>query len=307
MSFEITTGAIRSSLKKTLDNIVDDDLSGSSGKLVAKKWLKFTSMEDEWVEDVEYGGGGNVALKHEGQEFQPITLQEGPVTRYIAQTYGACMVITEEALQDSKYKEVIRLALRLERSMYKTIDIDSTLMLMRATDSNYVGGDLVSLANSAHPLVGGGTVSNTLATPMSPSVELLNTVWTALKVMPGHDGQIEGYDIEKVVYPAAQEWAWQVILGSKMNPEAGNFAAINPAGPGGTYSGITPVCNPFWQNTTTNCGFITNVDNGLQFKYRSKPKGRSWTEHAEMVMKYAISARWARKWSDFRGYFHNNA
>jgi hypothetical protein len=306
MSFEVTTGAIKSSLKETLDTIVDDDLAGSASRMVLPKWMKMETMGDAWVDDVEYGGGGNVAKKPEGMEFQPITMREGPITRYLAETFGACMVITEEAQEDCKYKDVIRLALRLERSMYKTIDIDGSLRLMRATDTGYVGGDGLCLANSAHTLPYGGSFSNTLATPLSPSVELINTVWTALQTMPGHDGQIEGYEVKKVVYPPAQHWAWLTILGSKMNPEAGNFAAINPAGPGGEFD-ITPVCNKFWQNTTTNSGFITDAGNGLQFKYRVKPSGRSWAENNNTLMKFAIRARWACKWSDARGYFHNNA
>jgi hypothetical protein len=217
------------------------------------------------------------------------------------------MNITEVAIEDCKYKEAIDLSMRLDRALYKTVDIDATLMLMRAPDTNYIGGDGVSLVNTALSLPMSGSFSNTLATPMSPSTELINTVFATLAQMPGHDGQIEGYEIEKVVYPPAQHFAWLETLGSKLRPDSGNFAAINIANSAQGAVDITPVMNKYWTNTTTNSAFITNAENGLQFKWRVKPKGRSWVDNSATMMKFAIRARWARKWSDPRGFFFNAA
>lgn len=305
MAGAVFTSSIAKSLKKTLNTIVDDKKNNNRSRLIAPKWVKMGSMEDQFVDDVEYAGGGLVAVKPEGGELQPIVMKEGATTRYLAQTFGAVMNISEEADEDAKYPEVIDLAMRLDRSMYKTIDTDITLVLARATDANFIGGDAVSLASTAHPLPASGTFSNTLVTPMSPSPELVSVVWSTLAVLPGHDGNIEGYDIEKVVYPPAQHFAWLTVLKSKLNPEAGNFAAVNIVNSGLDYE-IQPVCNKYWQNTTTNCGFITSADNGIQFKYRRKPTGRSWVDNNTQVMKFSITARWSRLWSDPRGYFHNN-
>lgn len=303
MSGEVFSGSVARTLKKVLNKIVDDPLNNAREKMVLTKWCQMGSLEDQYEDDVEYAGGGLVALKPEGGELQPITMKEGPTTRYTAQSFGAVMNITEEAIDDCKYKEVIAIAKRLDRSMYKTIDIDGTFPLMRMADTNYVGGDGVTLANSAHPLVNGGSFSNTLATPLSPSPVLVATVWSTLQVMPGHDGIIEGYEIEKVVYPPAQHFAWATILKSKMNPEAGNFAAINVVN---NELDIKPVSVKYWSSSTTQCGFITSADNGLQFKYRKKPTGRSWVDNNNWVMKFSTGARWARGWSDPRGFFGNN-
>ncbi len=63
----------------------------------------------------------------------------------------------------------------------------------------------------------------------------------------------------------------------------------------------------YWSNTTTNWGIITNADNGVQAKWRRKPRSKSWVENDNETMKYSISARWARGWSDARGFFFSNA
>ena len=172
-------------------------------------------------------GPGLAAETDEGEEIAVGTIREGFLKRYTPRKFALKLIVTDEAMEDNKYPETLRLAKRLDRAIYKTADIDATNILIRAANATYVGGDGVSLASAAHTLPAGGTFSNTLATPMAPSALALATVRSLVMKLPGHDGVTEGYDIKKVVGPTEQWAAWKTILGSEKSPEAGNFAAIN--------------------------------------------------------------------------------
>jgi hypothetical protein len=303
MAGTIFSSTIFNSFKETLDSIVDDRLGSNESELVCKKWMKVGSMDEAYVDDLEMGGPGLAAETDEGEEIAVGTIREGFLKRYTPRKFALKLIVTDEAMEDNKYPETLRLAKRLDRAIYKTFDIDNTNILIRAANTTYVGGDGVPLASAAHTLPAGGTFSNTLAVPMAPSALALATVRSLVMKLPGHDGVTEGYEIKKVVFPTEQWAAWKTILGSEKSPEAGNFAAINAV----FDLDIKPVPVKYWNNTTTNWGVITDVDNGIQSKWRRKPKSNSWVENDNETMKYSVSARWASGWTDARGFFFSNA
>lgn len=303
MSGTIFSSTIFNSFKETLDSIVDDRLGENESALVCKKWMKVGSMDEAYVDDLEMGGPGLAAETDEGEEITVGTIREGFLKRYTPRKFALKLIVTDEAMEDNKYPETLRLAKRLDRAIYKTFDIDMTNILIRAQNATYVGGDGVPLASASHTLPSGGTFSNTLSVPMAPSRIALQTVRSLVMKLPGHDGVTEGYDLKKVVFPTEQWAVWKGILGSEKAPEPGNFAEINAV-----YDlDITPVAVKYWNNTTTNWGVITDVDNGVQAKWRRKPKSNSWVENDNETMKYSVSARWASGWSDARGFFFSNA
>jgi hypothetical protein len=299
----IFSSDIFSSFKETLDTIVDDNLSANESSLVCKNWMKIGSMDEAYTDDLEMGGPGLANETGEGTEIGTGSIREGYLTRYTPSKFALKLVVTDEAMEDNKYPETLRLAKRLDRAIYKTFDIDNTNILIRAQNAAYTGGDGVPLASASHTLPNGGTWSNTLATPLAPSRIALITAISLLKKIPGHDGLIEGFEARKIVHPTEQWGVWGGILGSSMAPEPGNFAEINVL----KDLNITPVSVKYWSNTTTSWGIITNADNGIQAKWRRRPKSNSWVENDNETMKYSISARWARGWSDPRGFFYSNA
>lgn len=299
----IFSSDIYQSFKETLDSIVDDKTAENESSLVCKKWLKIGSMDEAYTDDLEMGGPGLANETGEGVEIGTGSIREGFLTRYTPSKYALKLVVTDEAMEDNKYPETLKLAKRLDRAIYKTFDVDNTNILIRAQNSSYVGGDGVPLASASHTLPNGGTWSNTLATPLAPSRIALITVISLLKKIPGHDGIVDGVEARKVVYPTEQWGVWGGILGSKMAPEPGNFAEINVL----KELDIDQVAVKYWSNTTTNWGVVTNAENGLQAKWRRKPRSKSWVENDNETMKYSISARWARGWSDARGFFFSNA
>lgn len=301
---EVFTGTTFHMLKRTLRKVIMDKTSGLTSFM--SRYYNETTTDENYVDDLETGGPGLASEKTEGEQMSTGTMREGYLTRYQVRTFALRMVITREAMEDNKYPAAIKLAPRLSRAMMKTWDIDATNVLIRATNTSYVGGDGQPLASASHTLPGGGTFSNTLGTPMSPSRSAMIVMTSAIRKLPGHDGITDGMiEPEKIVCPTEQWAAWAVICGSAKAPEAGEFNALNVVK---TVLDIKDVvANPYWNNTTTNWGVTTTADNGLNFIWRRKPDSDDWIDNDHQTYKFAVSARWTRGWSDPRGFFFSNA
>lgn len=294
----VFTSTVANNLKETLEEIIDDPFDNPESSLVCTKWMESGSMSDNYEDDLEMGGPGLAAETAEGTPIPAGTIQEGYITRYLARKFSLKLMITEEAIEDSKYPQVLSAAKRLKRALYKTMDIDMTNILVRATNTAFVGGDGLPLASNAHTIPGGGTFSNTMAVPMAPSVLALTVATTQTRLYPGHDGITEGNEPKKVVFPTPQWALWDVILKSTGAPDPGEFNAINVANQS---LDITPVPIKYWSNTTTNWALITDADNGVNYRWRRRPRSRTWIDNDQEIMNYGISARWSRGWSDPRG------
>ncbi len=300
---EIFTSTEALSLKETL-RAIDTDVHGSEGsKLVMPKYMDVKTMGDNYVEDLEYAGTGMAGEKPEGESYPLGGLVEGPLTRYNARTYGQRMIVSEEALEDEKYDKVIMAAKRNNRSLWKLVDFDGVLILVRATNTSFVGADGQPLASLTHALPGGGTYSNMLTTPMSPSKASMYIARAQLRQQVGHDGLIDGEEIKSVVFPVQQEGVWDEVLDSAKDPTPGAFNAVNSI----YKENITKVPVKYWNNTTTNWLLRTDAENGMTWFWRVKPKSNTWVTEDKTMMNYAIRARWTRGWTNPRGILFSNA
>ena len=260
-------------------------------------------MADNYVEDYEIAGTGLAGEKPEGESMPIGGIVEGPLTRYNARTYGQRIIVSEEAMEDMKYDKVIQAAKRNNRSLWKLADFDAVLILVRATNTAFVGGDGQPLASLTHALPGGGTYSNMLAVAMSPSKAAMYIARAQLRQQVGHDGLIDGYDIKKVVFPVQQEGVWDEVLDSQKDPTPGAFNAVNSI----YKEKIEKVPVKYWNNTTTNWLLRTDAENGLVWFWRRKPKSNTWVTEDKTMMNYGITARWARGWTNPRGVLFSNA
>jgi hypothetical protein len=297
---------IARSLKKTLNKIIDDKLDGYKAAALMPKWMDEGTMEDAYVDDLEMGGPGLMTEKLEGQDVPMGTIAEGAMTRYLARTYALGLAVTEEALEDGKYDEVIRAAVRLKRAGWVTVDVDSTQVLVRMFSTSYPTGDGVALASASHTLPTGGTWSNLMSVAMSPSRAAMQIAATQINKFPGHDGIVGSsqYKPACVLCPVDQQWAWKIVLGSGHAPEPGEFNAINPVN---TEMKLDLYPNVFWNNTTTNWAVKTDADNGFRWLWRRKFRSKTWVNNEQGIMKYSNDARWSRGVSDPRAVLGVNA
>lgn len=299
MAGTIFTSTIANALKETLDEIVDDDLDNFKEKAVFTKWMDIKSMSDNYEDDLETGGPGFAVEKTEGEEMALGGISEGTLTRYIARTFALKLIITEEAIEDRKYPKVLEAAKRLNRTMWKTADLDSTNVLARMFNPLYTLGDGQPLCSTAHTLPQGGTFSNVMTVPMSPSRVAMSILTSQMRKLPGHDGTIEGYEPRKVLCPMEQWYIWKGLVMSEKAPEPGAFNEINVVRDLFNDDDVIPI--KYWTNTSTNWAILTDADQRPNFRWRRKPRSRTWVDNDQELMKYGISARWARGASDARG------
>jgi hypothetical protein len=295
--------AVADTLKATLETIIDDDTDGLESAAVFPKYMDIREMSDAYEDDLEMGGPGLATETNEGAEMPNGSISEGVLYRYIARKFALKLQITEETIEDTKYPMAIKAAQRLKRALWKSADVDASNRLARAFSTTYPGGDGVPLISASHPLPNGGTFSNLMNPALSPSVAAMIVAKSAVMKYPGHDGVTEGYNPVKIVFPTEQWAVWEELTGSKMRPEAGNFAAINVVNK--IDLDLVPV--KFWTNTTTNWIMFTDADDGLNFRWRRRPRSRTWVENSQEVMIYGVSARWSHGWSDARSAYGSNA
>lgn len=134
----------------------------------ADEWSRVFREEDGiprnyHEEPVLYGFGAAPQLP----EGTPVTYQEGGVLflkRYVYKVYGLAFALTKVLVEDGDHIRLGQVYARhLAQSLVETKELLCANVLNTAFNSAYVGGDGVSLINTAHPIVN-GSVSNQLAT-----------------------------------------------------------------------------------------------------------------------------------------------
>ena len=144
-----------------------------------EQWRSLYSTEQSmkaFEEDVQMIGFGAAPTKAEGAMISYDSGREGFVSRYVHETVALAFAITEEAEEDGLYGSLgAKYARALARSMQHTKEIKGANIFNNATTTS-VGGDGQALMNGSHPLGGGGTASNSLATPADLSETSLETL-----------------------------------------------------------------------------------------------------------------------------------
>ena len=125
-----------------------------------KEIYETETSERSFEEEVKLSGFGAAPVKNEGQAISYDNAQEAWVARFTHETVAMGFSITEEAMEDNLYDSLSnRYTKALARSMAYTKQIKAAAPLNNGF-TTYNSGDGVTLFNSAHPLVGGGTNGN---------------------------------------------------------------------------------------------------------------------------------------------------
>ena len=131
-----------------------------------KEIYETESSERSFEEETKLSGFSAAPVKPEGQAISYDNAQEAWTARYNHETIALGFSITEEAIEDNLYDSLsARYTKALARGMAYTKQVKAASVLNNGFNSTYVGGDGVSLFSTAHPLVSGGTNSNTPTTP----------------------------------------------------------------------------------------------------------------------------------------------
>ena len=137
-----------------------------------KEVYETETSERSFEEETKLSGFSAAPVKNEGSAIAYDNAQEAWTTRYNHETIALGFSITEEAIEDNLYDSLsARYTKGLARAMAYTKQVKGAAVLNNAFTAGYVGGDGVVLCSTAHPLISGGTNSNTA----SPQVDLNET------------------------------------------------------------------------------------------------------------------------------------
>ena len=130
-----------------------------------KEIYETETSERSFEEETKLSGFSAAPVKNEGSAIAYDNGQEAWTARYNHETIALGFSLTEEAIEDNLYDSLsARYTKALARAMAYTKQVKAAAIINNGFNTQYVGGDGVPLFSTAHPLVSGGTNSNTFST-----------------------------------------------------------------------------------------------------------------------------------------------
>lgn len=277
------------------------------GKKYSEYPVEFLQIFDKYTSDMAFeeevgiSGFGLAQMKTEGGSVSYDEARQGFVTRYTHATYALGFMITREAWEDGlAVTQSMRKAQALAFSIRQTKETLAALVLNRAFNSSYVGGDGKELCATDHPNVAGGTWSNELAVAADLSEAALEQACIDIAAFTNDRGLKIAVKPMKLIIPPALEFEAARIL--KSINQAGNanndINAIRVLGkfPGGV------VVNHYL--TDSDAWFIkTDCPDGLKYFERRPDSFAEDNDFDTENAKYKSSFRAAWGWTDPRSLY----
>lgn len=276
----------------------------------------YNARQDEWKqvfkeqrgiprnyheEPVLYGFGAAPELP----DGTAVTYQSGGVlflARYVYKVYGMAFALTKVLVEDGDHISIGRTyAEHLARSLIETKETLGANILNRSfTGGAYVGGDGVSLVNSAHPIANGGTFSNQLSTAAALSQTSLEQILIQIRNAVDNNGKRIRLEPKKLVVSPSNYFQAEVLLKSALRTGTNNND-VNPLVTTGVLSGGQ--ANLSRLTSTTAWWVETDAPEGLKLLMR-RPLEKSMEGDFETdSMRYKATERYIFGWTDPRGVY----
>lgn len=283
------------------------------GKEYAEFPVEYTNLfetfgsQRAYEEDVGVTSFGLAQVKPEGQAIAYDEESQAYTTRYTHVVYALGFVITREIYEDDLYDVVgQRRAKGLAFSMRQTKEVVGANVYNRAFDANYVGGDGVSMCNTAHPNFAGGTQSNRAGTDADLSEAALESAMVQMSKWTDDRGLRINVQADRLIVPTDEQFEAARVLNSPYQ------TGISPGGTsGGGLHEISAIYTMgylpggFSVNhylTDPNAWFIRSnmtKDGMKHFERRGQEFGIDNDFETENA-KYKATERYAFGWSDWR-------
>lgn len=259
------------------------------------------SSDMAYEEDQEMTGFGLAPIKTQGASVVYDTAGQGVTTRYTHVAYALGFIITHEALKDNLYEKIgMQRTASLGFSMRQTKENVVANLYNRAFNSSYVGGDGVSLLNTAHPSVGGGTWSNRLAVDADLSEASLEDLVVQIGQATNARGMKIAVQPRSLIVPVGLQFeAARILKSVGQNDTANN--AINALRAMGVFPEGVKVNHYL---TDPDAFFIrTNVPEGLKLFQREEADFAQDGDFDTSNLKYKAYERYSTGWSDPRALY----
>ena len=266
-----------------------------------KEIYETETSERSFEEETKLSGFSAAPTKNEGSAIQYDNAQEAWTARYNHETIALGFSITEEAIEDNLYDSLsARYTKGLARAMAYTKQVKAASILNNGFSAQYVGGDGVSLFNSAHPLVNGGTNGNTPVTPADLNETSLEAAVIAIAAWTDERGLLIAAKPRKLVVPPALMFVATRLLETELRVGTNNNDINAIKNNGSIPEGYT--VNHFL--TQTNAWFLTtDVPNGLKHFERVALQNSMDGDFDTGNVRYKSRERYSFGWSDPLGVY----
>jgi len=220
------------------------------------------SSDRSFEEEVKLSGFDAAPVKDEGDAISYDAAQESFTARYNHETIAMGFAITEEAIEDNLYDSLsARYTKALARAMAHTKQVKAVVPLNNGFTTAYSSGDGVALFSASHPLVSGGTNSNTQSTAADLNETSLEAAVIQIGKWTDERGLMIAARPQTLVIPPDLQFVAARVMQSELRPGTADndINAVRSMGvvPGGT------VVNHYL--TDTDAWFLlTDVPNGLK-------------------------------------------
>ena len=232
-----------------------------------KEIYETESSERSFEEETKLSGFSAAPVKNEGSAIAYDNAQEAWTARYTHETIAYGFSITEEAIEDNLYDSLsARYTKALARSMAYTKQVKAAAVLNNGFAATVTYGDGQPLFSTAHPLVSGGTNSNTTATGVDLNETSLENAVIQIAAWTDERGLLIAAKPRKLIVPPALMFVATRLLETELRVGT-NDNDINALKNNGSIpEGYT--VNHFL--TDTNAWFLTtDVPNGLKHFVRT--------------------------------------
>ena len=270
----------------------------------ADEWSRVFREEDGiprnyHEEPVLYGFGAAPQLP----DGTPVTYQQGGVLflkRYLYKVYGLAFALTKVLVEDGDHIRIGQVYARhLAQSLIETKETLAANILNRAFNSSYVGGDGVSLINTAHPIAV-GSFSNQLTTAANLSQTSLEQMLIQIRGAVDNNGKKIRLVPRQLVVAPGNIFQAEVLLKSVLRTGTANND-INPIKSIGLLDEGAAVLSRL---TNANAWWVqTDAPEGMKLLMRREMEKTMEGDFETDSMRYKATERYAINWTDPRALF----
>ena len=266
-----------------------------------KEVYETETSERSFEEETKLSGFSAAPVKNEGSAIAYDNAQEAWTARYNHQTIALGFSLTEEAIEDNLYDSLsARYTKGLARAMAYTKQVKAAAVLNNGFDSGYTGGDGVALFSTAHPLVSGGTNSNTPTVAADLNETSLEAAVIQIAAWTDERGLLIAAKPKKLVVPPALQFVATRLLETELRVGT-NDNDINAIKNNGSVAEGYAI-NHFL--TDTNAWFLTtDVPNGMKHFVRTPLSNSMDGDFDTGNVRYKSRERYSFGWSDPLGMY----
>ena len=268
-----------------------------------KEIYETETSERSFEEETKLSGFSAAPVKNEGSAIRYDNAQEAFTARYNHETIALGFSLTEEAIEDNLYDSLsARYTKALARAMAYTKQVKAAAVINNGfnTNGSYNGGDGVPLYSTAHPLVSGGTNSNTQSTPADLNETSLEAAVIQIAGWTDERGLLIAAKPKKLIVPPALQFVATRLLETQLRVGTTDNDINAIMNNGSIPDGYA--INHFL--TDTNGYYLTtDVPNGMKHFERTPLQNSMDGDFDTGNVRYKSRERYSFGWSDPLGMY----